>query len=127
MYAPLSQIPGGLELLREKLEEHVKKAGQVAISKLVGETGADVDVLDPKVYVNALLEVHGKNLEMVSRSFRGDSLILRKSGLAKGDLEGALNRVVRFLFYYLDTHVLKLARQMVLFKYIEDLISARRA
>lgn len=73
MYAPLSQIPGGLELLREKLEEHVKKAGQVAISKLVGETGANVDALDPKAYVDALLEVHRKNSETVSRSFRGEA------------------------------------------------------
>lgn len=73
MYALLSRIPEGLEPLRKKFEEHVKKAGQVAISKLVGETGANVDALDPKAYVDALLEVHRKNSETVTRSFRGEA------------------------------------------------------
>jgi len=73
MYALLSRIPEGLEPLRKKFEEHVKKTGQVAISKLVGETGANVDALDPKAYVDALLEVHRKNSETVTRSFRGEA------------------------------------------------------
>lgn len=37
MYALLSRIPEGVEPLRKKFEEHVKKTGLTAISKLVGE------------------------------------------------------------------------------------------
>ncbi|KAH8103781.1 Cullin-domain-containing protein [Phellopilus nigrolimitatus] len=70
MYALLSRIPEGLEPLRKKFEEHVKRAGLSAVEKLVG--GGDSDV-DQKAYVDALLEVHKKNSETVNRSFRGEA------------------------------------------------------
>jgi len=73
MYALLSRIPEGLEPLRKKFEEHVKKAGLNAVSKLVGDTGSGTDSVDPKAYVDALLEVHQKNSETVTRSFRGEA------------------------------------------------------
>jgi cullin 1 len=73
MYSLLSRIPGGLEPLRKRFEEHVKKAGLSAVSKLVGEGGANVDDLDPKAYVDALLEVHRKNSDTVTRSIRGEA------------------------------------------------------
>ena len=73
MYSLLSRIPEGLEPMRKKFEEHVKKAGLAAISKLVGEAGSSTDSLDPKAYVDALLEVHQKNSETVTRSFRGEA------------------------------------------------------
>ncbi|KDR84230.1 hypothetical protein GALMADRAFT_55074 [Galerina marginata CBS 339.88] len=73
MYALLSRIPEGLEPLRKRFEAHVKQAGLAAISKLVGEGGANVDSLDPKAYVDALLEVHQKNSEIVNRSFKGEA------------------------------------------------------
>lgn len=73
MYALLSRIPEGLEPLRKKFEEHVKKAGLTAVSKLVGEASSGADTLDPKAYVDALLEVHKKNSETVTRSFRGEA------------------------------------------------------
>ena len=72
MYTLLSRIPEGLEPLRKKFEEHVKKAGLAAVSRLVGE-GANTDILDPKAYVDALLEVHKKNSETVARSFKGEA------------------------------------------------------
>ncbi|CCA67819.1 probable SCF complex member Cullin 1 [Serendipita indica DSM 11827] len=72
MYALLARIPEGLEPLRKKFEEHVKRAGQSAISKLVGEGGANVDSLEPKVYVDALLEVYRKNQHTVQRSFKNE-------------------------------------------------------
>ncbi|KAF5315363.1 hypothetical protein D9619_007309 [Psilocybe cf. subviscida] len=71
MYALLSRIPEGLEPLRKNFEEHVKKAGLAAVAKLVGE--ADAGDVDPKAYVDALLEVHQKNSETVTRSFRGEA------------------------------------------------------
>jgi cullin 1 len=73
MYSLLSRIPEGLEPLRKRFEAHVKQAGLAAISKLVGQGGANVDSLDPKAYVDALLEVHQKNSEIVNRSFRGEA------------------------------------------------------
>jgi cullin 1 len=83
MYALLSRIPEGLEPLRKRFEEHVKKAGLAAVAKLVGGGGngngdgaasgeANAE-LDPKAYVDALLEVHRKNSETVQRSFRGEA------------------------------------------------------
>ncbi|OJA16832.1 hypothetical protein AZE42_03636 [Rhizopogon vesiculosus] len=73
MYALLSRIPEGLEPLRKKFEEHVKKAGLAAVAKLMGEGSEGADSLDPKAYVDALLEVHRKNSETVTRSFRGEA------------------------------------------------------
>ena len=73
MYALLSRIPEGLELLRRRFEGHVRRAGLNAISRLVDEMGANTDFLDPKAYVDALLEVHRKNSEAVARSFKGEA------------------------------------------------------
>ncbi|KAG7447722.1 Cullin-domain-containing protein [Guyanagaster necrorhizus] len=70
MYALLSRTSDGLDLLRKRFEVHVKQAGLSAISKLVGE-GSAVNV-DPKIYVDALLEVHQKNSETITRCFRGE-------------------------------------------------------
>ncbi|KAF8682947.1 Cullin protein [Rhizoctonia solani] len=74
MYSLLARIPEGLDPLRKKFEEHVKKAGLAAIAKLQGEAanspGGEVE---PKAYVDALLEVHHKNQETVNRSFRGEA------------------------------------------------------
>ena len=68
MYSLLARIPEGLELLRKKFEEYVKRAGQAAISRLVGE-GANAEV-ELKIYIDALLEVYCKNQHIVQRNFR---------------------------------------------------------
>jgi cullin 1 len=72
MYALLARIPDGLEPLRNKFEEHVKRAGLAAVARLVGEGGAAAEV-DHKAYVDALLEVHRKSSETVQRSFKGEA------------------------------------------------------
>ena len=140
MYALHARIPEGLEPLCKKFEEHVKKAGLAAVAKLVGEGGASAaaESLEPKAYVDALLDVHRKNSETVNRSFRGeagfvasldkacrefvnknaatgisttkspellakhaDALLRKNNKLAEeGDLEGALNQVVRLSFFF---------------------------
>ena len=71
-YALLSRIPEGLEPLQNRFEAHVKQAGLSAISKLIGQDGS-TDSLDPKAYVDALLEVHQKYFEIVNRSFKGEA------------------------------------------------------
>lgn len=74
MYALLARIPEGLEPLRKRFEEHVKRSGLASVSKLVGEGGgAAAENIEPKAYVDALLEVHQKNSETVTRSFRGEA------------------------------------------------------
>ena len=72
MHARLSRIPEGLEPLQKLFEDHVKQAGLDAMSKLVGEIGANTDSLDPKAYVDALLEVHKKYSETIARCFKGE-------------------------------------------------------
>ncbi|KAF8490800.1 Cullin-domain-containing protein [Russula emetica] len=125
MYSLLSRIPEGLEPLRRKFEEHVKRTGLAAVSKLVGTDPAAIEALEPKAYVDALLEVHTKSSETVNRSFKGEAgfvasldracrespellakhadALLRKNNKVseEGDLEGALNRVM-VIFKYLE-------------------------
>lgn len=102
MYGLLARIPEGLEPLRKRFEDHVRRAGLAAIEKLtakpdaaaaggaaaVGEDEADEGeeggggggagkkgeaAFQPKAYIEALLEVHKKNLEVVNASFRGEA------------------------------------------------------
>ena len=73
MYGLLSRIPEGLGPLRKVFEEHVKMSGLTAVSKLVGECSQGADGLDPKAYTVALLEVHRKNADRVTRCFRGEA------------------------------------------------------
>ncbi|WWD18765.1 hypothetical protein CI109_103220 [Kwoniella shandongensis] len=77
MYGLLSRIFGGLDPLREKFGEHVKRVGQAAVQKVmpapgaVSETGK-AETLDPKAYIEALLEVHTKYTEVVEGPFRAE-------------------------------------------------------
>ncbi|KAJ7645450.1 Cullin [Mycena polygramma] len=141
MYALLSRIPEGLEPLRKKFEEHVKKAGLAAVAKLVG-TGVDAnaDAIDPKAYVDALLDVHKKNSETVTRSFRGEAGFVASLDKAcrefvnRNAATGASNsKSPELLAKHADLLLRKnnkmaeeedleaaLNRVMVLFKYIED-------
>ncbi|KAG8899979.1 hypothetical protein FRC00_000382 [Tulasnella sp. 408] len=75
MYGLLARIHEDLEPLRKKFEQHVKNAGLAAVAKLIQkarEGGAPAEV-EPKAYVDALLEVHAKSLEIVSQSFKGEA------------------------------------------------------
>jgi cullin 1 len=67
MYQLLSRIPDGLEPLRNKFETHVRKAGLSAVQKVNSSEG---DKLEPKVYVDALLEIHTQYRGLVKRAFR---------------------------------------------------------
>jgi cullin 1 len=140
MYAVLSRIQEGLEPLRKKFEEHVKKAGLAAVSRLVGEAGANIDALDPKAYVDALLEVHKKNSETVARSFKGEAGFVASLDKAcrefvnRNAATGTSNsKSPELLAKHADLLLRKnnklaeeddlevaLNRVMILFKYIED-------
>ncbi|KAF7358134.1 CULLIN-2 domain-containing protein [Mycena venus] len=74
MYAMLYRIPGGLEPLHKKFEEHVKKSGLAAVAKLVGRgENAAGERNGAAPYVDALLDVHQKNAATVARNFKGDA------------------------------------------------------
>jgi len=73
MHSLLSRIPEGLEPLRGKFEEYVERTGLAAVSKVVGTDPAAVGAVEPRAYVDALLEVHEKSSETVNRSFKGDA------------------------------------------------------
>ncbi|KAI9896977.1 hypothetical protein N3K66_007999 [Trichothecium roseum] len=66
MYDLLSRIPDGLEPLRTKFESHVRKAGLASVQKIQATEG---DKLEPKVYVDALLEIHTQYSGLVKRAF----------------------------------------------------------
>ncbi|EPQ51002.1 Cullin-domain-containing protein [Gloeophyllum trabeum ATCC 11539] len=139
MYALLARIPEGLEPLRKKFEEHVKKAGLAAVSKLVGEGAESADV-DPKAYVDALLQVHRKNSETVQRSFRGEAGFVASLDKACREFVNrnaatgtSTTKSPELLAKHADALLRKnnkmaeeedlegaLNRVMVLFKYIED-------
>jgi cullin 1 len=131
MYSLLSRIPECLEPLWGKFEEYVTKTGLAAISELVGTNPAAIETIEPRAYVDALLEVHAKSSEIVHCGLKGDAdflarldtayrefvncnaattsptrslellvkhadVLLRKNNkMEDGDLEVALNRVVR--------------------------------
>lgn len=65
MYKLLSRIPEGLDPLRQKFESHVRKAGLSAVQKVA----SDAEKLEPKVYVDALLETHTKYQALVKKAF----------------------------------------------------------
>lgn len=73
MYRLLQRIQGGLDPLRTKFETHVRKAGEDAVEKVA----ADGDNLEPKVYVDALLEVHARYAKLVNEAFAGESEFVR--------------------------------------------------
>ncbi|KAG2180824.1 hypothetical protein INT43_008403, partial [Umbelopsis isabellina] len=70
MYSLLARIPDGLNPLRSRFELHVKKAGLSAIEKIAEQEG---DTIEPKTYVDALLEVHKKYNELVQTAFSGEA------------------------------------------------------
>ena len=73
-YTLLSRIADGLGPLRDIFEEHVRKSGLDAISKLTdGSTKGAVDGPDPRAYVRVFLDTHSKNLEIAMQRFEGDA------------------------------------------------------
>ena len=72
MYKLLARIPEGLDPLRTRFEAHVLKAGNVAVDKVSAATD-----MEPRSYVQALLEVHTKYSDLVTNAFNGESEFVR--------------------------------------------------
>ncbi|KAJ9666866.1 ubiquitin ligase (cullin) of SCF [Coniosporium apollinis] len=96
MYKLLARIPDGLDPLRTRFEAHVRKAGLAAVEKVAAEG----DNLEPKVYVEALLDVHTQYQDLVNKAFNGESEFVRS-------LDNACREFVN-------------RNKMTIFKYIED-------
>ncbi|KAI9798511.1 MAG: hypothetical protein M1833_004778 [Piccolia ochrophora] len=136
MYKLLARIPDGLEPLRTKFEAHVRKAGLTAVSKVA----ADGDNMEPKIYVDALLEVHSQYQNLVNQAFVGESEFVRSLDNACREFvnrnevcKSGSTKSPELLAKYTDTLLKKSTRSveesdlenmltqiMTVFKYIED-------
>ena len=136
MYNLLSRIPDGLEPLRAKFEAHVRKAGLAAVAKVA----VDADKLEPKVYVDALLEIHTQYQGLVKQAFKDEPEFTRSLDNACREFvnrnqicKSGSNKSPELLAKYADTLLKKsasgaeendleatLVQIMTVFKYIED-------
>jgi cullin 1 len=73
MYKLLARIPEGLDPLRNKFEAHVRSCGLMAVEKAASQGEA----IDPKSYVDALLEVNAQYSALVQTAFGGESEFVR--------------------------------------------------
>jgi cullin 1 len=136
MYSLLSRIPDGLEPLRTKFEAHVRRAGLSAVDKIAdGEEN-----LEPKVYVDALLEVHTQYQNLVNTAFKGEAEFVRSLDNACREFvnrnkvcKSASTKSPELLAKYSDSLLRKSAKSaeeadlenkltaiMTIFKYVED-------
>ena len=136
MYKLLSRIKEGLEPLRDRFETHVRKAGLAAVDKVA----ANGDNFEPKVYVDALLEIHTKYQQLVNVAFEGESEFVRSLDNACKEFvnrnqicKSSSTKSPELLAKYTDVLLKKgtktsneseleemLVQVMVVFKYIED-------
>ncbi|KIV98167.1 hypothetical protein PV10_01847 [Exophiala mesophila] len=136
MYKLLSRIKDGLDPLRSRFEQHVRKAGTSAVEKVA----ANGDNFEPKVYVDALLEIHGKYQQLVNVAFNGESEFVRSLDNACQEFvnhnqvcKSNSTRSPELLAKYTDQLLKKgakaadeseleelLVQIMIVFKYIED-------
>ncbi|KAI1007190.1 Cullin-1 [Podosphaera aphanis] len=136
MYSLLSRITGGLEPLRTKFEAHVRKAGLAAVAKVT----EDIEKLDPKIYVDALLEIHTQYQSLVKQAFQDEPEFTRSLDNACREFvnrnqicKSGSNKSPELLAKYSDTLLKKSAsggeegdietslnQIMTVFKYIED-------
>ena len=137
MYKLLSRIPEGLDPLRTRFEAHVRRAGSSAVDKIADESG---DSLEPKVYVDALLEVHTQYQSLVNTAFKGEAEFVRSLDNACREFvnrnkvcKSASTKSPELLAKYADSLLRKSAKSaeeadlenkltaiMTVFKYVED-------
>ena len=136
MYRLLARIVDGLEPLRTKFEAHVRKSGLAAVEKVAG----DGENMEPKTYVDALLEVHTQYQKLVDDAFGGESEFVRSLDNACKEFvnrnkvcKTGSTRSPELLAKYTDGLLKKSAKSaeeadleasliqiMTVFKYIED-------
>ena len=136
MYRLLQRMSGGLDPLRTRFEAHVRKAGEESVEKVA----SDGDNLEPKTYVDALLQVHSQYAKLVTDAFSGESEFVRSLDSACKEFVNR-NKVCKtgstkspeLLAKYTDSLLKKSAKNaeeadlermlvqvMTIFKFIED-------
>ncbi|OTA69546.1 Cullin-domain-containing protein [Hypoxylon sp. EC38] len=136
MYNLLSRIPDGLDPLRQKFEAHVRNAGLNAVFKVA----SDAEKLEPKVYVEALLDTHSRYQGLVKRAFADEPEFTRSLDNACREFvnrneicKSGSSKSPELLAKYTDVLLRKsgagveeseldatLTQIMTVFKYIED-------
>lgn len=136
MYRLLARIIDGLEPLRTKFESHVRKSGLAAVEKV----SVEGESLEPKTYVDALLEIHTQYQKLVDDAFAGESEFVRSLDNACKEFvnrnkvcKTGTTRSPELLAKYTDALLKKsgksaeeadleasLTQVMTVFKYIED-------
>ncbi|SAL96780.1 hypothetical protein [Absidia glauca] len=91
MYTLLARIPDGLDPLRVNFESHVRKAGLGAVER-IGQQ--EKEAMDPKTYVEALLEVHKQYNDLVQTAFNGEAGFVASLDKACGEFVNR-NKVCR--------------------------------
>ncbi len=115
LYKLLARIPEGLDPLRYRFEAHVRKAGLAAVERVAAEG----ESMDPKVYVEALLEVHARYQNLVQNEFSGESEFVRSLDNACREFvnrnvvcKSASTKTPELLAKYTDTLLKKSAAKM---------------
>lgn len=136
MYNLLARIPDGLDPLRQKFEAHVRNAGLNAVAKVA----SDAEKLEPKVYVEALLDTHSRYQGLVKRAFADEPEFTRSLDNACREFvnrneicKAGSSKSPELLAKYTDVLLRKsgagveeseldatLTQIMTVFKYIED-------
>ena len=136
MYRLLQRIPNGLDPLRTRFEAHVRRAGEESVEKVASEDEA----LDPKIYVDALLEVHTRFASLVNDAFAGEIEFVKSLDNACKEFinrnkvcKGSTTKSPELLAKYSDNLLKKgaknieetdlenmLTQLMTVFKFIED-------
>ncbi|KIJ19673.1 hypothetical protein PAXINDRAFT_109139 [Paxillus involutus ATCC 200175] len=140
LYTILSNIPDGLETLRQEFEEHVKQVGLARVANLVGTDPQLAATPDAKAYVDILSAIHRKYSRLVDVCFRTEVGFVASLDRACGEFvnrNGATTFSSAISAELLVTYVDDILRRivhwendddievtfsdvMVLFKYIED-------
>lgn len=149
MYSLLARITDGLNPLRASFEAHVKKAGLSAIERISNNpspsgdkeaAAATNEAVDPKSYVDTLLEVHKKYNDLVQSAFSGEAGFVAALDKACGEFvnrnkvcKGSSSKSPELLARFCDGLLKKSAKNpeedeledvlnnvMTVFKYVED-------
>lgn len=144
MYGLLMRVPAGLDPLRKKFEDHVKRAGLAAVERVLPAPGAvneagKAETLDPKSYIEALLAVHSKfggivngpfrselgfnaSLDRACREFANTNAAAKSSSRSPELLASYADQLLRKNNKDLDPDSLEQAlnQAMVIFKFIDD-------
>ncbi|WFD43253.1 ubiquitin ligase (cullin) of SCF [Malassezia psittaci] len=70
LYGLLVQIPNGLNPLRDQFQAHVRDEGLDRVARIMEETP---DQIDPAKYVETLLRVYDRNMQIVDTCFQNEA------------------------------------------------------